>query len=67
MKDSRPGDGTIWRRRLCVSCGTKFSTVECVDSVYHGIKKIDIGQMEEIRDCMVALINAVKAVRERDG
>ena len=30
VTDSRPGKGTVWRRRECLSCGRRFTTTELV-------------------------------------
>ena len=47
VKDSRPKDGTIRRRRRCLKCGNRFSTIEVL--VVEQVKKPALPKHAPIR------------------
>ena len=47
VKDSRPKDGTIRRRRRCLKCGNRFSTIEVL--IMEQVKKPALPKHAPIR------------------
>ena len=53
VKDSRPKDGTIRRRRRCLKCGNRFSTIEVL--IMEQVKKPALPKHAPIRKKRIRL------------
>ena len=52
--DSREHDGYIWRRRMCVDCGKRMSTIE--------VEREQYLKNKEFVECCVNFMNMLKEI-----
>ena len=46
--DTRRKEGTVWRRRGCISCGNRFNTVEIGEERMKSLKKAEKQRRSDI-------------------
>lgn len=46
--DTRRKEGTVWRRRGCISCGNRFNTVEIGEERMKALKKAEKQRRSDI-------------------
>lgn len=55
-KDSRYKDGTVYRRRTCLACGYKFTTIEVSLETYNELQKVKTVILQKIKTAVMNII-----------